>query len=346
MGQASDDAAARAMVAELNGPAALTAKAQAADGQSAAVSEEFALAAMTAALSTIPTGEQQSRPREAIPHTLPGRNATEMTPGDSDPRETPEIIEPTPMPTNAFSNMRRTPPPSEEFESAPAAPAVKPLPGLLLFTGSPKVGKKWLAQELDALAFSPNNLLADAVYRVFGPVHVGPKFLDLVKAWALGIVDERYAMTPLRFNTVLQMRHILSAAMDGQVAFSFGHPDFFKKYLEITRASMPEDRRIVILDIDDEDYYNYFTTLGAAAYHVVCASITRKARGGNENAGTKFVGDLNKSASANAGRPGGKLRVIWNDEVDRPSDRLYSVDELIAKAQAKPVKNASVSEEV
>lgn len=239
----------------------------------------------------------------------------------------------------------------------PTAPAKLPEMKRIVFTGSMCVGKDHVATSLGSVVLG----FADPIYALV-PLFFGRacnkaepgvrEFLQKVGQWGRGEVNEQYPLTTERASFCRMVRMLgfdLTADLSdhAELLKTVDWPQFgLQADLWIDSAlkrSVREDRRRVA--ITNARFPNELKRLrdteGWSHWHVMCSPKTwgeRLAKQGLSTASPRvndmseqLAQKLNAAVLQAAKQPGGKMQVVWNDTVPQPSNRFFSLSELVSK---------------
>jgi hypothetical protein len=204
-------------------------------------------------------------------------------------------------------------------QKAAPAPATIENPTRLFFTGRSGAGKDWLAGQVGARVIGADELIY-AAFPAFDPKHLAA-ILPTIKAWANGVIDKNFPMTPTRI--------LFSAfASDRPGWKGFGVPGFLTRMLiDIAIAS---EEATAITTVSDIVEYKMLKDSGFSHFHVMTSPQTAGQRKRNPNVDNQLADALDRDAikKVSAQRVGDKLPVVWNDTtVAIPSPRLWSLGE-------------------
>jgi hypothetical protein len=252
-----------------------------------------------------------------LPPLTPGFDST----SPAQPAKDAKISLPSATTERVFSSptLASVSPPSASIATTTAASGLR-----ILLTGRSGVGKTWLASAINAEARE----LVDPVLKGFQGSFpsVTHKSVDLtaqtVLAWGRGIISDSYPVSPARLLFIE-----FAGSMFGR---GFGDsPDFWAKVLV---SKITDNRPVVVTSVTSSEEFQYLTAAGFEHYHVVCSSSTLVNRPKRQNApGDAMAAHLDKQVTQKISqqREGAKIKCIWCDPGNRPSNRLYTVQEFL-----------------
>jgi hypothetical protein len=232
----------------------------------------------------------------------------------------------------------------------------------IFFTGRIAVGKDYVAAASGAKIFGFADPLYYLVKHFFGVdcSATAGKNLPGVRAclqtfgnWGRGEVSEQYPLTPARAAFVTMIRSLsASGVLDKSLGVDWATYGSDKNIwlaacvarVDAFRKTNPE-ARVAITNVRFQNELKALREAGWTHYHVMCSPATWKdrltkrglaenspaLRDESERLAAFLDGDVTKKISGNAG--GGRLRVIWNDNVVKPpSNRLHTLDQFLQEA--------------